>query len=70
MNPLIKRLDELTKGRRTDVAYDAGLGKNALTQWITNGVSPSLISFEAALNVVGYELKIVKKDEENEPDKS
>lgn len=63
MNPLVKELMELTDGKRVKVSQEAGLGENTLTQWIRNGNQPGLINFEAALNVVGYELKIVKKED-------
>lgn len=63
MNPLIKTLKSLADGKRKKVAFKAGLGENSLDQWFA-GTQPGLINFEAALNVLGYELQIVKKENE------
>lgn len=44
----------------TDVAERAGLGLATLVKWKSKH-SPTVVSFEAALNVIGCELKIVER---------
>jgi hypothetical protein len=68
INPLIKRLFELAHEQRIallDVEEKAGLGHATMVKW-KNSRKPQLENFEAALNVLGYELKIVRKRDEGE----
>jgi transcriptional regulator with XRE-family HTH domain len=64
-NPLIKRLIELANEQKTtmrEVAERAGLRPETVSNWRYRN-SPRIADFEAALNAIGYELKIVETRE-------
>jgi hypothetical protein len=51
------------------IEREAGIGKDTFTRWaklrVTGGNGPSLALFEAVLEVLGYELRIVKRGKGN-----
>lgn len=64
-HPLAKQLFDLMAEERicaTDVAERAGLSLATLVKWKARH-APTVVALEAALNVVGYRLAIVAKDE-------
>ena len=59
-HPWVKWLcEEMNRQQRTlgEVSEKAGLGRNTISEWRTRG-SPTLTSFEAVVNVLGYEIDI------------
>lgn len=68
-HPLVREFLNLTHRERIsdkDIAGRAGLGKDTIKDWRYR-TTPNLCLFEAALNVLGYRLTIVKmKDESDE----
>ena len=62
-HPLVRRFFEIAEGQQigiTDIAERAGLGIATVSKW-RNRHTPTVAAFEAALNVVGYELRIVPR---------
>lgn len=45
---------------RCALARRAGLSDNVIYQWNSGAMSPGLANFEAVLNVLGFQLRIVK----------
>lgn len=63
-HPLIRRLlDEITAQglRRRDVEKRAGVGHGAIDKWVRKR-APTLVDFEAAVNSVGLEVVLVRKE--------
>lgn len=66
-HPLVKEMYALMIKQRAsaeDVCDRAGLGKKTIPNWRHTNFGPQLGNFEAALNALGYELKIVRKRDE------
>lgn len=66
-HPIISALFEIIaeQGKRAeDVAWEAGLTRQALWSWKNRARTrgPSLDSLERVLDVLGYEIEIMKKD--------
>lgn len=64
-HPKVRRLFELmneTKTMIADVAQRSGLHGQAISKWRYNR-NPTLPNFEAALNALGYELVIRRKED-------
>jgi len=62
-HPLARKFFEIADAQRmaiTDVAQRAGLSHATLVRWKTLH-SPTVPALEAALNVLGYELRIVRR---------
>jgi hypothetical protein len=65
MNPLVAKLLNIMKLQGKTAVFcckEAGLGEQFIYDIKRKGVTPNLNNFEALLNVLGYELKIVRKD--------
>lgn len=63
-SPLVRRLFEIMGENWvgvSDIAERTGLGKRTIQKWRTTHV-PDLMNFEAALNALGYGLRIVHLD--------
>lgn len=68
VNSLIKEFFALAWKHRTsllDIEERAGIGASTITHWKTSR-KPHLENFRAALNVIGYDLKIVRLRDESE----
>ncbi|MBE0529504.1 MAG: hypothetical protein IH626_01670 [Rhodospirillales bacterium] len=62
-HPLVRRFFEIAEEQQvalTDVSERGGLGLATLVKWKYRH-SPTIVTFEAALNVVGYELRVVPR---------
>jgi hypothetical protein len=62
-HPLARQLFEIMDRQQvamTDVAERAGLSHATLVKWKSSH-TPVIATFEAALNVVGYELRIARR---------
>jgi DNA-binding phage protein len=46
------------------IAKQAEIPKTTIWSWFYNGAEPAVSKFNAALNALGYELKIIKKETE------
>lgn len=61
-HPLVRRLIECANEQKTtlsEMAERAGQSPKTISDWRYRS-TPSLANFEAALNAIGYELKIVE----------
>lgn len=62
-HPLARRFFEIVERQRaslTDVSDRSGLGLATLVKWKYRH-APTVTALEAALNVVGYELRVVRR---------
>jgi DNA-binding phage protein len=63
-------IDELNRIRKEQergvdyVANQAGIPKTTIWSWFYKGAEPTINKFNAALNALGYELRIEKIDKE------
>jgi hypothetical protein len=67
-HPLVRQFFETLAAselRQYQVAAAAGIGTNTVSGWKVN--SPQLVTFEAALNVLGYRLAVVPLAEPEAP---
>lgn len=67
-HPLVKQLFEIIHRERMglfDLAERSGVNRNTIQNWRKH-FTPSIATFIAVLNVLGYELKIVKKKDPDE----
>lgn len=65
IHPFVRLMyDEMCKQGVTQrgLAKRAGVDDGALRRWMRGDVSPSLITFEAVINALGHELKVVKSE--------
>ena len=63
-HPLAKRLFEIADSQHTaltDIAHRSGLGLATLVKWKYRH-APTVAALQAALNVLGYELRVVRKN--------
>lgn len=64
-NPHVRWLAQELRNRKLSmeqVSVRAGLARTIISHWFRDR-NPTLSNFEAVLNVLGYELRIVKKSE-------
>lgn len=62
VSPHIKALDELIElsGRSlSSIQKEAGVGQDAVRDWLSYGTCPRICNFEAVLNVLGWRLEVV-----------
>ena len=67
-HPLVRRFYALINTEQatlTDLADRSGLNRRTMSDWRYNRM-PTISNFEAALNALGYELRIVKRYEPRE----
>lgn len=60
LNELMSIVNHRSEAQR-DLAKRVGLTSQSLTNWKGGVHTPSIIDFEIVANAVGYELKLVKK---------
>jgi len=68
-HPLARRFFELLEAEGvalTDIAQRAGLHHVTLSKW-KRSHAPTVVALEAALNVLGFELRIVRRYERQHP---
>ena len=52
---------------REELAHRSGVGFNTIKKWLfKNGTLPKAADLEAVANVLGYELKLVKREQDND----
>lgn len=59
---LLKELKQ-RKGQVPSVGKKAGVGNTTIQNWITGGHMPPIDKAEKVLNALGYEIKIIKKED-------
>ena len=62
-HPLVRRLIRIANAKQvtlTEIAMESGVSPKTISDWRYRS-APSLTNFEAALNALGYELKIVER---------
>jgi len=62
-HPLVRRLIRIANAKQvtlTEIALESGVAPKTISDWRYRS-APSLTNFEAALNALGYELKIVER---------
>jgi hypothetical protein len=62
-HPLVRRLIRIANARQvtlTEIALESGVSPKTISDWRYRS-APSLTNFEAALNALGYEIKIVER---------
>jgi len=62
-HPLVRRLIRVANAKQvtlTEIAMESGVSPKTISDWRYRS-APSLTNFEAALNALGYELKIVER---------
>lgn len=65
VDPLVKELYHLMKSTgRTylSMSIQVGVSQNIFTAWFHGRSTPNVSNLEACLNVLGYELKIIKRE--------
>lgn len=65
-HPLVRQMFGIMRDERTSLvkfAAESGVDRTVLSLWRRRS-SPTLVVFEAALNALGYELRIVKREGE------
>lgn len=66
-HPLVRRLIDLMNHEQMgvlDLSERSGINKNTMKEWRTRTV-PTLDNFDACLGVLGYQLTITRKKENN-----
>lgn len=64
-DPLVRELHQILVRRRCHlrrVAAAAGIGGDTIRSWLVGYRNPNLFLFSAVLGVLGYELKIVRRE--------
>jgi hypothetical protein len=62
-HPLVRRLIRIANAKQvtlTEIAMESGVAPKTISDWRYRS-APSLTNFEAALNALGYEIKIVER---------
>jgi len=62
-HPLVRRLIRIANAKQvtlTEIALESGVAPKTISDWRYRS-APSLTNFEAALNALGYEIKIVER---------
>lgn len=68
IDPLLLELSKILEenaGLIADICRKAGVSRAAVQRWMHKGTDPKLTLLRAVLNVTGYEIVIVKKDNRN-----